>query len=125
MNLPTVPVVPPLITGNRAADPRPGRHAYPRRSNEGQPHRAQVMPLMNGRAAMYRVTLRFVPGGPAVTGDWADPATAERKWKGHIGIYGSHPTAAITLTEQLPDGGWQTGVAWTRDGGEQRFAEDA
>ncbi|MFD7337600.1 hypothetical protein ACFV98_16555 [Streptomyces violascens] len=68
----------------------------------------------------YRVALRFIPGGPAVTGDWADPATAERTWRAHIGIYGNHPTALITLTQQRPDGDGQTLAAWTRDGGEQR-----
>ncbi|RCH64882.1 hypothetical protein DT019_30240 [Streptomyces sp. SDr-06] len=72
------------------------------------------------RPAAYRVTLRFVPDGPVVTGDWADLATAERVWRAHIGSYGSHPTASITLTHQLLDGSWRTVAVWTRDSGEQR-----
>uniref|UniRef100_A0AAU2UXH0 Uncharacterized protein n=1 Tax=Streptomyces sp. NBC_00003 TaxID=2903608 RepID=A0AAU2UXH0_9ACTN len=66
---------------------------------------------------MYRVTLRFAPGGPAVTGDWSDLTTAERKWRADIGTHGSHPTAAITLAEQLPDGDWRPLAQWTRHGG--------
>lgn len=69
----------------------------------------------------YRVRVVFVPGGPAVTGTWSDARTAERKFRGQIGTYGSHPTVRTTLDEEEPDGHWRTAAEWTRDGGEQRI----
>ncbi|WP_438297882.1 hypothetical protein [Streptomyces sp. HUAS TT7] len=77
---------------------------------------------MTPRPALYRVRLTFVPGGPAVTGYWADPSTAERKMREDIGTYGSHPTVRITLDEERADGSWATLAEWTRDGGERRTA---
>ncbi|MFE3527012.1 hypothetical protein ACFXOD_36660 [Streptomyces sp. NPDC059161] len=68
--------------------------------------------------ARYRVSLQFTPpGGPAVTGYWDEQATAERKWRADIGVYGSHETALITLSELLEDGSWRVVVDWTRDAG--------
>lgn len=49
---------------------------------------------------MYLVRLQFEAGGPAVTGKWADGATARRTWRDGVGLYGSDEKVAIHLAEE-------------------------
>ncbi|MFB7260694.1 hypothetical protein ACFCXH_00795 [Streptomyces nojiriensis] len=66
----------------------------------------------------FHVRLRFgPPPSPAATGTWDNPETAERKFKGLIGRYGSQAEVRIELVEDGPQGE-RTVRSWTREGGE-------
>ncbi|MEV8590928.1 hypothetical protein AB0424_28710 [Streptomyces sp. NPDC051180] len=52
----------------------------------------------------YIVAIRYVPGGPRVTGEWDDEPTADRKFRAWVGLYGVPGPTVITLVEQTPDG---------------------
>ncbi|MFE2103009.1 MULTISPECIES: hypothetical protein [unclassified Streptomyces] len=61
----------------------------------------------------HLVHLQFVAGGPAVTGEWADGATARRTWRDWVGLYGSDEKVVIRLAEGA-DGGERLLMAWER-----------
>jgi hypothetical protein len=75
---------------------------------------------------LHVVRLQFEAGGPAVTGEWAEDATARRTWRDWVGLYGSDEKVVIRLAEQ--SGGservllaWERGrVAETRADGSHR-----
>ncbi|MFF0430286.1 hypothetical protein ACFYUJ_38740 [Streptomyces sp. NPDC004520] len=53
----------------------------------------------------YIVTLRFVEGGPRVTGTWDAEDPADRRFRAWVGLYGLPGSdTTITLTEQTSDG---------------------
>ncbi|MFF4041439.1 hypothetical protein [Streptomyces sp. NPDC001816] len=62
---------------------------------------------------MHLVCLQFVAGGPMVTGEWADGATARRTWRDWVGLYGSDEKVVIRLAENA-DGGERVLMAWKR-----------
>ncbi|MFF5019327.1 hypothetical protein [Streptomyces sp. NPDC001165] len=61
----------------------------------------------------HLVCLQFVAGGPMVTGEWADGATARRTWRDWVGLYGSDEKVVIRLAENA-DGGERVLMAWKR-----------
>ncbi|MFD0271081.1 hypothetical protein ACFVGY_31615 [Streptomyces sp. NPDC127106] len=66
----------------------------------------------------FHVRLRFgPPSSPAVTGTWDSDATAERKFRGFIGRYGSQADVRIELVEDGPEGE-RIVRSWTRERGE-------
>ncbi|WP_411107267.1 hypothetical protein [Streptomyces sp. cmx-4-9] len=66
----------------------------------------------------FHVRLRFgPPSSPAVTGTWDSETTAERKFRGFIGRYGSQADVRIELVEDGPQGE-HTVRSWTRERGE-------
>ncbi|WP_051877052.1 hypothetical protein [Streptomyces natalensis] len=66
----------------------------------------------------YRVTLRFTAddNGPAASGYWTDPHTAQRAYRSWIGTHGS-TTVRIQLTEQTARRSLVL-ASWTRSTGE-------
>jgi hypothetical protein len=75
------------------------------RTSAGARHRQEV------RALPYRVTLRFRADGPAVTGEWAEQETADRRYRSYVGLYGSLPAVTIRL-DQLAGGHVQVLKEW-------------
>ncbi|GGZ94969.1 hypothetical protein GCM10010371_63550 [Streptomyces subrutilus] len=66
----------------------------------------------------FHIRLRFgPPSSTAVTGTWHSEATAERKFRGFIGRYGSQADVRIELVEDGPQGE-HTVRSWTRERGE-------
>ncbi|MFD6113781.1 hypothetical protein ACFWG0_27235 [Streptomyces yangpuensis] len=66
----------------------------------------------------FHVRLRFgPPSSPAVTGTWDSAATAERKFRGFIGRYGSQADVRIELVEDGPEGE-RIVRSWTWERGE-------
>ncbi|WP_019062410.1 hypothetical protein [Streptomyces prunicolor] len=61
----------------------------------------------------HLVRLQFATGGPAVSGVWADGATARRTWWDWVGLYGSDEKVVIRLTEDA-DGNERVLMAWER-----------
>ncbi|MFJ9870056.1 hypothetical protein [Streptomyces sp. NPDC101165] len=61
----------------------------------------------------HLVRLQFVTGGPTVTGEWADGATARRTWRDWVGLYGSDEKVVIRLAEDADDGE-RVLMAWER-----------
>lgn len=61
----------------------------------------------------HLVHLQFVAGGPAVTGEWADGATARRTWRDWVGLYGSDEKVVIRLAEGA-GGGERLLMVWER-----------
>ncbi|MFE1314727.1 hypothetical protein [Streptomyces sp. NPDC058755] len=61
----------------------------------------------------HLVRLQFVAGGPTVTGEWADGATARRTWRDWVGLYGSDEKVVIRLAEDADDGE-RVLMAWER-----------
>jgi hypothetical protein len=79
-------------------------------------------PLANSGAAeparQYRVTVQFFADGPAVTGYWTNPTTAEGKFHAWIASHGNVGSGVhVTLWQDTP-AGLQEMRAWTRDDGE-------
>ncbi|POX44931.1 hypothetical protein [Streptomyces sp. Ru72] len=68
----------------------------------------------------YLVRLQFEAGGPAITGEWVDGATARRTWRDWVGLYGSDEKVAIHLAEEA-DGSERVLMAWEQG----RVAETA
>ncbi|OEJ21085.1 hypothetical protein [Streptomyces subrutilus] len=66
----------------------------------------------------YSVVLRFTAAGPRVFGEWDVLEPAEKTYRNWIGLYGSHPTAAIQLVDDTTSPSTVI-KEWTRDGGEQ------
>ncbi|POX50932.1 hypothetical protein [Streptomyces sp. Ru72] len=60
----------------------------------------------------HLVRLRFEADGQAVTGEWADGATARRTWRDWVGLYGSDEEVVIRLTEDSE--GERVLMAWER-----------
>ncbi|MFF7176816.1 hypothetical protein [Streptomyces pseudovenezuelae] len=48
---------------------------------------------------MFRTTLQFIPGGPVVTGEWTEDATARKAWRDWIGLYGSDEKVTVRVIE--------------------------
>ncbi|THA53140.1 hypothetical protein [Streptomyces sp. A1136] len=68
----------------------------------------------------FHVRLRFgPPPSPAITGTWDSEATAERKFRGFIGRYGSRADVRIELLEETADGQLIVVRRWTKDHGEE------
>jgi hypothetical protein len=63
---------------------------------------------------MFHVRLRFSANGPAVTGDWRVLDTAERKFTGWVGTYGSLDHVIIQLVEETNDGQETVVKSWTK-----------
>ncbi|MEU7028923.1 hypothetical protein AB0A60_19810 [Streptomyces sp. NPDC046275] len=63
----------------------------------------------------YLTVLRFEEGGPAVTGEWTDDATALRAYRGWVGLYGSKDSVVIRLIE-VGDGREHALKTWTAQG---------
>ncbi|WP_405849111.1 hypothetical protein [Streptomyces sp. NBC_01518] len=61
----------------------------------------------------HLVRLQFATGGPAVSGEWANGATARRTWRDWVGLYGSDEKVVIRLTEDA-DGNERVLMAWER-----------
>ncbi|MEV1085754.1 hypothetical protein AB0I98_47365 [Streptomyces sp. NPDC050211] len=59
----------------------------------------------------HLVRLQFGADGPAVTGQWADGATARRTWRDWVGLYGSGEYVVIRLTDDA-DGNERLLIAW-------------
>jgi hypothetical protein len=62
---------------------------------------------------MYLVRLQFETGGPAVTGQWAEGATARRTWRDWVGLYGSDEKVVIRLAEET-SGSERVLMTWER-----------
>ncbi|MFJ1869414.1 hypothetical protein ACIOD1_32995 [Streptomyces sp. NPDC088097] len=66
----------------------------------------------------FHVRLRFgPPPSPAITGTWSSSESAERKFRGFIGRYGSQADVRIELIEEGSEGE-HTVRSWTRERGE-------
>ncbi|MEU9274888.1 hypothetical protein [Streptomyces sp. NPDC048341] len=50
---------------------------------------------------LHMVRLQFQADGPAVTGEWADDATARRTWRDWVGLYGSDEKVVVRLAEEI------------------------
>ncbi|MGW2747825.1 hypothetical protein [Streptomyces sp. NPDC001450] len=61
----------------------------------------------------HLVRLQFAAGGPTVTGDWADGATARRAWRDWVGLFGSDEKVVVRLAEDA-DGAERVLMAWER-----------
>ncbi|MFD9078161.1 hypothetical protein [Streptomyces erythrochromogenes] len=67
----------------------------------------------------FHVRLRFgPPSSPAVTGTWDSSESAERKFRGFIGRYGSQTDVRIELIEDVP-AGERVVRSWTHERGER------
>ncbi|GAA2650766.1 hypothetical protein GCM10010425_74330 [Streptomyces spororaveus] len=65
----------------------------------------------------FHVRLRFgPPSSPAVTGTWDSEATAERKFRGFIGRYGSRADVRIELWSET-GGNRERLRTWTKERG--------
>ncbi|MGW2725390.1 hypothetical protein [Streptomyces sp. NPDC001492] len=53
---------------------------------------------------LYRAILQFVKNGPAVTGEWTDPAVARTKYKGWVGLYTHDPAVVVQFVADEDDG---------------------
>ncbi|GAA1111025.1 hypothetical protein [Streptomyces javensis] len=65
----------------------------------------------------FRITVTFTPGGPAVSGTWSNPDTAEGKFHEWARSHGGRPGAAVTLWLETPDG-LEELRTWTAERGE-------
>ncbi|WP_086796903.1 hypothetical protein [Streptomyces caniscabiei] len=52
---------------------------------------------------MYLARLRFEPGGPAVTGEWALPGTAQDRYTEWVGLFSKNPKVVVCLIEKTGD----------------------
>ncbi|MCX5240459.1 hypothetical protein [Streptomyces prunicolor] len=60
----------------------------------------------------FWVTVQFQKDGPRVKGQWTKYETADQKYLGFVGDYGSRPGTTVSLIEEIPDGECRVRRTW-------------
>lgn len=110
--------VPPQQSRKAARRPGPRRarlaHLPPAAVTAGarQPSRGHVMDFGGEAPTAFWVTVQFRKDGPRVEGQWTGSQTADRKYLGFVGDYGSRPGTTVSLIKETAGGECRVRRTW-------------